>query len=291
VPNGASLEIGSYGDRATIDRVLRDHDVEVVLHCAAKSIVGESVVDPGRYFRENVAGGVALLDALVAARIERFVFSSTASVYGIPQSTPITEEAVTQPINPYGESKRIVESMLRWYGEAHGLRSVTLRYFNVAGATREHGEAHDPETHLIPNIFRAVLEDRPLTIFGDDYPTRDGTCIRDYLHVSDLADAHRRAIAATAPGDPRTASGPVICNLGNGSGFSNREVLDAAIGVLDRSIDHTVGPRRDGDPPTLVASAIRAGEVLGWTPAHPSIEDIVASAWEWQQHHPDGYEG
>jgi UDP-glucose-4-epimerase GalE len=216
------------------------------------------------------------------------VFSSTAAVYGAPDATPILEDAPVRPINPYGESKRAFESAMAWYGRAYGLRSVALRYFNVAGATAALGEDHEPETHLIPNLLRAVDGTAEATIFGDDYPTPDGTCIRDYIHVSDLADAHLQALDATAPGDPRTTE-PLVCNLGNGGGFSVREVIAAAERVTGRPIRYRVGPRRTGDPPVLVARADRAAEILGWQPARPSLEDMVGSAWAWRQGHPTGY--
>jgi UDP-glucose 4-epimerase len=202
--------------------------------------------------------------------------------------TPIPEDAPLRPINPYGETKRTVEGALAWYGRAYGLRSVTLRYFNVAGATERLGEAHDPETHLIPNVLLAAENDSALTIFGADYPTPDGTCIRDYIHVADLADAHLRAIDATAPGDPRTDDA-LVCNLGNAGGFSIREVLTAAETVVGRPIRSAVGPRREGDPPVLVARSDRAATVLGWRPARPSLEEMVRSAWAWRLSHPGGY--
>lgn len=289
VPPGARLHDGSFGDRAMVSRILRDEGVEAILHCAARSLVGESIVDPAKYYRDNVAGGVALLEAARDARVTRVVFSSTAAVYGIPDATPITEDAPLRPINPYGETKRAFEGALAWYGSAYGLRSVTLRYFNVAGATTELGEDHDPETHLIPAVLAAAEGRRELVLFGDDYPTPDGTCIRDYIHVSDLADAHLRAIEATAPGDERTAGGALVCNLGNGGGFSNREVIAAAERVVGHPIPFTVGPRRAGDPPVLVASADRAGAVLDWRPLRPTLEEMVGSAWTWRQAHPDGY--
>jgi UDP-glucose 4-epimerase len=210
-------------------------------------------------------------------------------VYGVPDSTPVTEDAPLHPINPYGETKRAFEGALVWYARAYGLRSVTLRYFNVAGATEALGEDHDPETHLIPTILRAVESGQPVTLFGGDYPTPDGTCIRDYIHVADLADAHLRAIEATARDDERTARGAVICNLGNGGGFSNLEVLAAAERAVGRRIPHEIGPRRTGDPPVLVASAAQAQEILGWRPHLPSLDGIVGSAWAWRQAHPGGY--
>jgi UDP-glucose 4-epimerase len=216
------------------------------------------------------------------------VFSSTAAVYGVPDASPISEDAALRPINPYGESKRAFESALAWYGRAYGLRSVTLRYFNVAGATDTLGEDHDPETHLIPTVLLAAEGGNELAIFGDDYPTADGTCIRDYIHVSDLADAHLRAIEATAPDDSRTDE-PLVCNLGNGDGFSIREVIAAAEAVVGRAIPYIVGPRRAGDPPVLVASSTRAADVLGWRPVRPTLDEMVGSAWRWRQAWPGGY--
>lgn len=288
VPPGASLHVGSYADEAVVGRLLVSERIEAILHCAARSLVGESIVDPARYYRDNVAGGVALLEAARAAGVGRIVFSSTAAVYGIPDITPIPEDAPMRPINPYGESKRTFEGALTWYGLAYGLRSVSLRYFNVAGATETLGEVHDPETHLIPNVLLAAEGRLRLTVFGDDYPTPDGTCLRDYIHVGDLADAHLRAIEATAPGDTRTDD-PLVCNLGNGGGFSVREVLAAADAVVGMAIPFIVGPRRAGDPPVLVASSTRAAEVLGWRPARPTLEEMVGSAWAWRRTHPDGY--
>jgi UDP-glucose 4-epimerase len=289
VTAGATLVVGDYGDRATVERALRDHGVQAILHCGARSLVGESIRDPGRYYRDNVGGGVALLDAALAAGVARVVFSSTAAVYGVPDHTPIDEDAPLRPINPYGETKRAFEGALAWYGRAYGLRSVSLRYFNVAGATEALGEDHDPETHLIPAILGAVERGQPVTVFGDDYATPDGTCIRDYIDVTDLADAHLRAIEATAADDPRTADGALVCNLGNGGGFSIREVLAAAETVVGHAIPLQIGPRRVGDPPILVASATRAGEVLGWTPRRPDLTAMVAAAWGWRKRHPGGY--
>jgi UDP-glucose 4-epimerase len=294
VPEGVALHVGSYGDEAAVTRLLERESIDAVLHCAARSLVGESVQDPARYYRDNVAGGIALLEAARAAEVRRVVFSSTAAVYGIPDETPITEHAPPRPINPYGETKRAFEGALAWYGAAYGLRSVTLRYFNVAGASERNGEDHDPETHLIPNVLRAAMGGPALTLFGEDYPTPDGTPIRDYIHVLDLADAHLLALEATAPGDPRTGTAaggalPVVCNLGNGGGFSVREVLTAAERVIAKPIPHSVGPRREGDPPILVASAERAAELLGWRPSRPTLEEMIGSAWAWRQRNPAGY--
>jgi len=288
VPAGASLVVGSYGDGPAVEALLRDEGIEAILHSAARSLVGESIREPARYYRDNVAGGIALLESARAAGVDRVVFSSTAAVYGVPDATPIPEDAALRPINPYGETKRTFEGALAWYGRAYGLRSVTLRYFNVAGATEARGEDHDPETHLIPAILAAAAAGGRFTLFGDDYPTPDGTCIRDYIDVADLADAHLRAIEATAPGDARTDE-PLVCNLGNGGGFSNRQVIAAAEAVVGHEIPYEVGPRRAGDPATLVASAERAGQVLDWRPQRPSLEAMVRSAWAWRQRHPDGY--
>jgi UDP-glucose 4-epimerase len=288
VPAGARLQVGTYTDGEALGRLLASERIEAILHCAARSLVAESITDPARYFRDNVAGGITLLEAARAGGVGRIVFSSTAAVYGIPDASPIAEDAALRPINPYGESKRAFESALGWYGRAYGLRSVTLRYFNVAGATDALGEDHDPETHLIPTVLLAAEGGRDLAIFGGDYPTPDGTCVRDYIHVADLADAHLRAIEATAPGDPRTDE-PLVCNLGNGDGFSIREVIAAAETVVGSPIPYTVGPRRAGDPPVLVARATRAADVLGWRPIRPTLDEMVGSAWRWRRVWPSGY--
>jgi len=288
VPAGAAFSRSSYADQAAVERLLRDHGIEAILHCAARSLVGESIRDPAIYYRANIVGGVALLEAARAAGVNRFVFSSTAAVYGVPATIPITESAPLAPINPYGESKRTFEGALRWYGTAYGLRSIALRYFNVAGATELNGESHDPETHLIPNILAAVESGRPVTLFGDDYPTADGTPIRDYIHVEDLATAHLSALEATGP-EPPVGDSYTALNLGTGSGFSVRQVLAAAEAIIGRPIASTVGPRRPGDPPVLVAAADRAREVLGWTPHQGSLTEMIGSAWAWRRAHPDGY--
>jgi len=286
VPGVTSLEVGSYGDPETISRLLERARVDAILHCAARSLVAESVREPTRYYRDNVVGGIALLEAARQAGVGRVVFSSTAAVYGVPDATPIPETAPLRPINPYGETKRTFEGALRFYGEAYGTRSVALRYFNVAGATEHNGELHDPETHLIPNVLRAAETGLPITLFGDDYPTPDGTCVRDYIHVADLADAHLLALDATAADDPRTDEA-VVLNLGIGSGFSVREVVDAAGAVVGRPIPETTGPRRPGDPPVLVAAADRAREVLGWSAARPSLDEMIGSAWAWRRRNLD----
>jgi UDP-glucose 4-epimerase len=291
VPEGARLEPGSYGDEDATFEILHRARIDAILHCAARSLVGESIANPSRYYRDNVGGGIALLEAARRADVQRIVFSSTAAVYGVPDGTPIREDAPLRPINPYGETKRTFEGALRWYGSAYGLRAISLRYFNVAGASELSGEVHDPETHLIPNVLTAVEGGPELTVFGDDYPTPDGTCIRDYIHVVDLADAHLRSLDATAPDDPRLDPGSdlLVCNLGNGDGFSIRQVLDATEAVVGRPVPHKVGPRRPGDPPVLVASADRAADVLGWRPQRRSLEEMIGSAWEWRQRHREAF--
>ena len=300
LPDGVRLVQGSYGDAAVVASLLAISPIDAILHCAARSLVGESIANPALYYRENVAGGVAFLEALRVAGIRRLVFSSTAAVYGTPASIPIREDAVLAPINPYGETKRTFEGALRWYAAAYALRSVSLRYFNVAGASERNGEVHVPETHLIPNVLAAADGRAALTVFGTDYATPDGTCVRDYLHVEDLARAHVLALEATAPDDPRGAATPrlpgddvgaaaLAINLGNGGGFSVREVLAAAETVVGGPIPHAVGERRAGDPPVLVADAGRAGEILGWRAEHRDIVEIVRTAWAWRAAHPDGY--
>jgi UDP-glucose 4-epimerase len=294
VPPGATLIVGSYGDTKAVTALMERDRIDAVLHCGAKSLVGESMIDPAKYFRGNVSGGIALLDAMRAAGVLRIVFSSTAATYGMPERTPILESDPVRPINPYGETKRCVEAAIAWYGQGYGLRSVILRYFNVAGASRMNGEQHEPETHLIPNVLLTAEAGREMTLFGDDYPTPDGTCVRDYIHVEDLASAHLAALIATDPADPRTgpAGGPcepLICNLGNSKGFSNREIVAAAESVVGRAIAVKMGPRRAGDPPTLVASSDRAVEVLGWRPRQGSIDEMIGSAWAWRRANPSGY--
>jgi UDP-glucose-4-epimerase GalE len=287
VPAQATLVEGSTLDQPLVERVLGEDGIEAVLHCAARAQVGESVANPALYYRENVVGGLALLEAMRAVGIQRLVFSSSAATYGVPLVTPITEDAPQLPVNPYGETKRALEAAMAAYGVAYGLRSVALRYFNVAGASEARGEQHDPETHLIPNVLAAVESGRPMTVFGDDYPTPDGTCVRDYIHVADLADAHLAALRFTAQTEP----GHRTLNLGTGRGFSNREVIMAAEQVVGHPVPHSFGPRRPGDPPVLVATNERAREVLGWTPRRSTLDEMIGSAWRWRQAHPRGYGG
>lgn len=286
IPAGATPVDATVGDRATIEQTLRDQHIEAVLHCASRALVGESVADPALYYRDNVVAGVAMLDAMRAAGVNRIVFSSSAAVYGAPEQTPIEEDSELRPVNPYGESKRAFEGALRWYGEAYGMRAAALRYFNVAGASENFGEDHNPETHLIPNVLRAIEGGPPLTVHGTDYPTPDGTCIRDYIDVRDLAAAHLAALEFTAT----AAAGLAALNLGSGTGFSVREVLHAAEAVTGQRVPHEYGPRRAGDPPVLVASNARAQQVLGWHTEHGTLEDMIGSAWRWRQAHRHGYE-
>ena len=289
VPSAARLEVGTYADGPAVAQLLERLGIDAILHCAARSLVGESGVQPARYYTDNVAGGVALLEAARSAGVNRLVFSSSAAVYGVPESTPIPEDAPPLPINTYGETKRTFEAAMAAYGRAYGLRSVSLRYFNVAGATDALGEDHAPETHLVPNVLAAAAgTGAPLTLFGDDYPTPDGTCIRDYIDVTDLADAHLRALEATDAADSRTDA-PLVCNLGSGGGFSVREVIEAAERIVGLPIPYSVGPRREGDPAALVADIGRAGTVLGWRPLRSTLDSMIGSAWEWRKRNPSGY--
>ena len=288
---GATVVHGSYGDLEATRALLEDQGIDAVLHCAARSLVPESVRNPGLYYTENVRGGIALLEAMRLAAVQRLVISSTAAVYGEPEVVPISEDAPLRPINPYGETKRTLETAADWYAKAYGLRPVALRYFNVAGASERNGERHDPETHLIPNLLRAVARGEPFTLTGTDYPTRDGTTIRDYLHVVDLAEAHRLALEGTGPtsGPALGQGGLVAMNLGSGQGFGVREVLRAAEGALDRTVDVLEAPRRGGDPPELVAAIDKARRVLGWVPRRSTIEEMINSAWaELQRRSPAG---
>ncbi len=278
---GVPIVVADIADRPTVTQVLKDYSVEAVLHFAAYAYVGESVKDPGKYYRNNVAGTVALLDSMVTAGVRTFVFSSTCATYGTPERVPITEDTPQNPINPYGRSKLMVEQVLRDFETAYGLRSVPLRYFNAAGADPQGrlGELHDPETHLIPLVLDAALGRRAaIEVFGQDYPTPDGTCIRDYIHVCDLASAHVAALDYLMDGG---ASLPI--NLGTGQGYTVRQVINTCRAVTARTIPETDVPRRPGDPPELVAAANRARDVLGWTPQYAELEAIVRHAWNFHQ--------
>ena len=270
-----------------LDHALVSRRIEAVVHFAANSLVGQSATDPALYYRNNVVGTLNLLDQLRRHDIRRIVFSSTAATYGIPERVPIAEDAPQRPINPYGNTKLAIERAMIDYAAAYGLGVGILRYFNAAGASPagDIGEDHDPESHLIPLAIAAALGRRPaLQVFGDDYPTPDGTCIRDYIHVDDLASAHLLALEKLTPGKV------VTCNLGTGRGHSVREVIRAVEAVSGRKVPVTMGPRRDGDPPSLVASAARAAEVLGWSPQYRNLEAIVKTAWDWHLPHPRGYD-
>jgi len=282
----ARLVRGQIEDRARLEHLLREDRIEAVLHCAAKSLVGESMSNPGLYYRSNVGGGVALLDAMSAAGVNRLVYSSTAAVYGEPRRVPIAEADRTEPINPYGATKLAFEGAMRWFAASHDFQAISLRYFNVAGATERNGEDHEPETHLMPLVLRvAAGESTHVQIFGQDYPTPDGTCIRDFIHVRDLAAAHLLALDATGEGD----SSFEVYNLGSAAGFSVREVVEAARKVTGRAIPARVVKRRTGDPPVLVASSRRARRELGWHPEHSKLEQMLADAWAWRLTHPNGY--
>lgn len=272
------LEHGDIADRARLDFVIETYRPTAVMHFAAFTSVGESVGDPAKYYRNNIAGSLALLEAARDHGVGRFVFSSTAAVYGTPKAVPIPENAPKSPINPYGWTKLAIENLLADFARAHGLNATALRYYNAAGADPDGGigERHDPETHLIPLALDAVSgKGPPLKLFGDDYPTEDGTCIRDYIHVTDLADAHVRAIDAV--------SGFSAYNLGTGKGASVREILDTVTRVTGRSVPHDVAPRREGDPAALVADPARAIGELAWTPRLSDLETIVSTAWAWHQ--------
>jgi len=275
VPEGR-LHVVNLHDTSALDRLLSAGRFDAVIHFAAFIAVGESMREPERYFRNNTGGSLSLLDAMRRHNVRRLVFSSTAAVYGNPDHSPLTEDMPLKPLNPYGESKLMTETTLRWLDECSQLRFVALRYFNACGAEPKFGigEEHEPETHLIPLIFRAIRTGEPLTVFGEDYPTVDGTCIRDYVHVSDLATAHEAALLSLINGGP---SG--IYNAGTGFGFSVLQVIQAAEKVTGRKVPYTVGPRRDGDSAELVADSSKLQKTLGWKPRYNTLESMVESAW------------
>jgi UDP-glucose 4-epimerase len=287
VPGDVTLVQASTSDHDTVLRALRDHRVDAVMHFAAWLAPADSVRDPLGYYHNNVVGSLALLRAMAEAGVRRLVFSSTCAVYGEAATVPIVESLETRPINAYGETKLAVERALGHVERAHGLRWIALRYFNASGAHPDGsiGEDHDPEIHLIPRAIEAARGGRPLTVFGDDYPTPDGTCIRDYIHVCDLADAHVRALLALEAGASSTAY-----NAGTGRGHSVREVIDTVSRVVGAPVRWTLGPRRAGDPAVLYAASDRLHRELGWTPQFPALETIVRHAWQWHQAHPRGYD-
>ena len=284
VPSGARTVIADIADRAALDRIFSEQRIDAVVHMAAFIEAGESMQVPEKYFRNNTANSLALLEAVLHHKVQRLVFSSTAALYGTPERTPIEETDALKPTNTYGESKLLVEHMLAWFNRIHGLRYASLRYFNAAGAAGELGEDHIPESHLIPLTLQVALGKRPhISIYGTDYPTPDGTCVRDYIHVSDLASAHLLALDALRERDK------LIYNLGNGRGFSVREVVETVRRVTGHPIPAQEAPRRPGDPAVLVAASDRIKRELNWQPQFMSLESIVRSAWEWRRAHPDGY--
>ncbi|MCE2792641.1 MAG: UDP-glucose 4-epimerase GalE [Planctomycetota bacterium] len=278
---------GEMEDGELVDSILVEHSIEAVMHFAACALVGESVADPAKYYRNNVVATLALLESMRKRNVKKLVFSSTCATYGIPQTVPISEREPQAPVNPYGFTKLVVERALADYAAAYGFGYAALRYFNAAGASPEGdiGEDHDPESHLIPLVLQVALGQRPhITIFGDDWPTPDRTCVRDYIHVDDLGAAHLAALERLGPGTE------IRLNLGTGRGYSVREVIDVCRAVTGREIPEVIGPRRPGDPPELVADAREAERVLGWKPKYQTLRPIVETAWNWHQHHPHGYD-
>lgn len=283
----AKFYLGDIRDYAVLDKIFTENEIEAVLHFAANSLVGESMVSPLKYFHNNVYGMQVLLESMVKHGVKKIVFSSTAAVYGEPKSVPIREDDETSPTNPYGETKLAMEKMMKWVSAANGIQYVSLRYFNVAGALEDGsiGEDHTPETHLIPLILQVPLKKRPyISIYGDDYATPDGTCIRDYIHVIDLADAHMRALEYL-----RAGKSSDIFNLGNGTGFSVKEMITAAKAATQQEIQVVVGERRAGDPAQLIASSEKAKKILGWEPTYVKVEEIIKTAWTWHKNHPNGF--
>jgi UDP-glucose 4-epimerase len=276
---------GIVGDPALVARVTSEHKIEECIHFAALAYVGESVAEPSKYYESNVGQGIAFLGALLKAGVRRFVFSSTCATYGEPEKMPIAETCPQWPVNPYGWSKLMMEQVLKGYDRAYGLKFAALRYFNACGATEKCGEHHEPESHLVPNVLSAALgQIKQVSVFGNKYPTPDGTPIRDYIHVADLADAHIRALEHL-----RKGGDSVFLNLGTGRGYSVLEVIETACKVTGQPIPMRIEPPRPGDPPSLVADASKANAVLGWKPAHSDLASILKSQWDWRQKHPQGY--
>ncbi len=274
---------GFIQEKEKLVRAFREHQIEVVIHMAAYALVGESVKHPQKYFHNNFIGGLTLLDAMLEAEVKKIVFSSTCATYGMPEKMPITEDTPQAPVNPYGESKLAFERALKWYDEAYGLRYASMRYFNAAGASERYGEDHAPESHIIPNVLRVALgQASHVNIFGEDYPTPDGTCVRDYIHVIDLAEAHILAMKVIEEKSR-------IYNLGHSNGYSVAEVVEMARQVTGRRIPTERAPRRAGDPPVLIANADKATLELGWMPQHSELDQIIESAWHWHLSHPNGY--
>jgi UDP-glucose 4-epimerase len=268
-----------------LEDILVQCQIDAVVHMAAETVVEYSVTDPRHYFKTNIIDGITLLDTMVKSNVKRIIFSSSASVYGEPESSSIGEDHPKKPINAYGETKLMFENILKWYGHAYGLKHISLRYFNAAGASGTHGEDHRPETHLIPNILKAAMNPgKPVTVFGTDYPTRDGSCVRDFVHVVDIARAHILALEKLDEFNGRAY------NLGSGKGYSVLEVIDIAREVTGVDIPVEIHPGRAGDPAVLVANSNRARAELGWNPEHTTLREIIESAWKWMKEYPDGYE-
>jgi UDP-glucose 4-epimerase len=285
--DGVPFYHGRVGDRELVARIAREHEIESCVHFAALAYVGESVVEPAKYFENNVEQGTALVGALLKAGVRHLVLSSTCATYGEPEKIPISEQCPQWPQNPYGWSKLILERLLDSYDRAYGLKFVALRYFNAAGATKQRGEHHEPESHLVPNVLAAATGEKPdVAVFGNGYPTPDGTCIRDYVHVSDLADAHVRALDYLRRGGKSD-----FLNLGTGHGYSVLEVIETARHVTQSDIRIRVEPPRPGDPAKLVADATKAARVLGWKVERSDLTSILRSQWEWRRKHPRGYVG
>ncbi|MGM1046699.1 MAG: UDP-glucose 4-epimerase GalE [Bacillota bacterium] len=286
---GGKLYEGDLRDKSLLKALFAENKIDAVIHFAASSLVGESMKDPVKYYDNNVNGALCLLEAMNEAGVRKIVFSSTAATYGEPEKVPIEEKDRTQPTNVYGETKLMMERMMSWFDKVLGIKYVSLRYFNAAGshASGKIGEDHRPESHLIPIVLQTALKQRDhISVFGEDYPTADGTCIRDYIHVSDLADAHIRAVDYLRRGEDSN-----VFNLGNGLGFSVKEVIETSKQVTGRDIPVVMEARRAGDPAVLVASSEKARSILGWNPSYNKLEDIIESAWRWHNSHPHGYSG
>ena len=281
IPQGSTFFKVNLLDSENLEHIFAQNTIDAVMHFAGKCLVSESMQNPGKYFLNNVYGGINLLNCMVKSGTRKIVFSSTCATYGIPGKMPMDETTSKNPVNPYGESKLMFETILEWHRKIHDIQYVALRYFNAAGASRNFGEDHDPETHLIPNIFLAALGKTPsIQIFGSDYPTKDGTCVRDYIHIEDIAAAHIQALEY---------KGSNAFNLGNGEGFSVKEIIKTARDISSIDIPVTEAPRREGDPPVLIANARKAAEELGWVPKKPSISEILEDAWAWHKRYPEGY--
>ncbi|TKJ90565.1 UDP-glucose 4-epimerase GalE [Paenibacillus sp. CFBP13512] len=284
---GGKFYEGDLRDKELLTRIFAENDITAVIHFAASSLVGESMQNPFKYYDNNVYGAMCLLDAMQQAGVKKIVFSSTAATYGEPEKVPIEESDRTEPANVYGETKLMMERMMNWFDKVHGIRYVALRYFNAAGAhtSGKIGEDHRPESHLIPLVLQTALGQREfISVFGEDYPTEDGTCVRDYIHVSDLADAHIKSVEYL-----NNEGASNVFNLGNGQGFSVKQVIETAVKVTGRDIPVKFEARRSGDPAVLVASSDKARFVLGWKPSYNQLEDIISGAWQWHESHPQGY--